>query len=586
MRDPYPLSGGASAPTATFTPSRTAARAEAGATSPSSRLYAARSRLYVKRAAATLLVGAALLGRPERAEAADFVLNAETAGQAYEVTSPWGDAVLSRRRLMQTLSLGVYNLQGKYTPGEADYSIVLRMRLDADFGINSKVEGGAETNYAAGRGSRFVPGLQVAPVDLMYGYVEGRNLAKGWLGFRVGRQYVSDALGWWSFDGGLVRVTTPYFVQAELYGGLEQRGGLPLSSSRYERGGVWRGSHAGFASSSTDLPNASDYPSFQFAQVAPAFGVALESSGPSWIHGRLSYRRVYNEGSSITQQFPDPGGGYRLVKGSRLSQERLGYAIDVNKDDLGGLKGGFSYDLYNSLVGSFYGGLEAYLGKRATIGADIDYFVPTFDADSIWNWFTKSPVTTITGRTSIDVTKHVDVSASGGARLWAADGDPDAFGAGQCEAQGLPADCAGTASVDGAFPSGAKTYARDEANRATTMAPDVIANVAGRYRQGSVNVSLRGMLEAGSRGRRAGGDLAGEKSFDGDRYTVGARVSLYNWDDPIRPDRYATSFGYVLGAGYKPGPIADFHLEWEHDMNRLVGQRFRVVGLVNLWVIK
>ncbi len=61
-------------------------------------------------------------------------------------------------------------------------------------------------------------------------------------------------------------------------------------------------------------------------------------------------------------------------------------------------------------------------------------------------------------------------------------------------------------------------------------------------------------------------------------------MSLYNWEDPLRPDRGATSFGYVLGAGYRPGEVADFKIEWEHDMNRLVGQRFRVVGLVNLRV--
>jgi hypothetical protein len=536
---------------------------------------------------ASMLAGAAALsGFAGRAEAADFVVNAETAGQFYEVSSPWGDAVLARRRLLQTLSLSVFNLQGKYTPGEADYSVVMRLRLDADFGINGHVDQGAETSFAAGAGSRFVPGLQVAPLDLMYGYIEGRNLAKGWLGFRVGRQYMSDVLGWWSFDGGLLRVTTPYYVQAEVYGGLEQRGGLPLSTSRFERQGIWRGSHAGFSAGKSDEPSVTDYPSFQYAQLAPAFGVALESAGPSWVHGRFSYRRVYNTGSSIAQQFPDPGSGYRSVKGLRLSQERIGYAADINKDDLGGLKGGFSYDLYSQLVGSFFGGIEAYLGKRAIVGADVDYFVPTFDADSIWNWFTKSPITTITGRASIDVTKNVDLAAVGGVRLWAADGDPYAFGAGQCAAEGLPADCIGTANIDPSFPSGARTFSRDEANRSTSIAPDVMANLAARYRAGSVDVSLRGMLEAGERGRRTGGDLAGEKHFDGRRYTLGARLSLYDWDDPIRPDRQATSFGYVLAGGYKPGEIADFRVEWEHNMNRLVGQRFRVVGLVNLWVMK
>ena len=58
--------------------------------------------------------------RAREAAAADFEVESSTAAQAYEVASPWGDTILERRRLMQTLALGVYNLQGKYTPGEAD----------------------------------------------------------------------------------------------------------------------------------------------------------------------------------------------------------------------------------------------------------------------------------------------------------------------------------------------------------------------------------------------------------------------------------------------------------------------------------
>jgi hypothetical protein len=118
------------------------------------------------------------------------------------------------------------------------------------------------------------------------------------------------------------------------------------------------------------------------------------------------------------------------------------------------------------------------------------------------------------------------------------------------------------------------------------MSADALANLAGRYRFRTAEVGLRGMMQAGERGRRAGADLSSEKRLDGGRYALGARVSLYDWADPLRPDRDATSFGYVLGAGYRPGEVADFKLEWEHDMNRLVGQRFRVVGLVNLRVAK
>lgn len=541
-------------------------------------------------------MGAAFLA-PASSSAADFEVQADTALQGYEVASPWGDVVLQRRRFLQTVGLGVYNLQGNHHPGEADYRIVVRMRLDADFGVNAHLDdrqAGGETAYstADGKGVRYVPGLESAPLDLMYGYVEGRNLAHGLLGFKIGRQYLTDVLGWWAFDGGLIRVTTPYYVQAELYAGLEQRGGLPLSTSRYEQQGVWRGSHTGFGIGA-GLPSATYYPAYQYAEPAPAFGFAVETVGPSWIHGRFSYRRVYNTGTSIVSMFPDPvGDGYRTVTGARLSQERLGYAAEVVKNDLGGLTGGFTYDLYSQLIASYRGGVEAQLGKHATVGADVDYFVPTFDADSIWNWFTKSPVTSITGRAAVRFTKRWDATFSGGVRLWRADGDPDTFGVEQCKAAATMPDCTtipspGTA-IDPSISNDptAQPWSRLAENRAVTTTLDTLANLNARYRFGSGNLGLRGMLEVGDRGSREGVDLSAEKSFDGSRYQIGARTSLYGWHDPTRPSRDAASFGYVLSGGYRPMRVAEFRLEWEHDMNRLVGQRYRVLGMINLLVLK
>ena len=44
-----------------------------------------------------------------------------------------------------------------------------------------------------------------------------------------------------------------------------------------------------------------------------------------------------------------------------------------------------------------------------------------------------------------------------------------------------------------------------------------------------------------------------------------------------RADRDATSFGYVAGAGYKLFPRSLVMAEFEHNMNRIVGQRFRVM---------
>ncbi len=558
-----------------------------------------RDRPLARRPRFCALATALAVLTPTESRAADFDVQADTALQGYEVTSPWGDVVLQRRRMLQTVGLGVYNLQGEHRPGEADYRLVVRMRLNADFGVNAHLDdrqGGGETTYAtsAGNGLRFVPGLESAPLDLMYGYVEGRNLAHGLLGFKIGRQYVTDALGWWGFDGGLVRITTPFYVQAEAYAGLEQRGGLPLSTSRFESQGEWRGSHTGFGIGAS-MPSVTDYPAYQYAEPAPAFGFAIESAGPRWIHGRFSYRRVYNTGTSVVTMFPDPvGGGYRTIAGTRLSQERIGWAGELIKNDLGTVKGGFSYDLYSQIVASYTGGVEAYLGKRGTIGADVDYFVPTFDADSIWNWFTRSPVTSITGRASIRFTKRFDATMSGGARLWSADGDPATFGVGECNAAKTMPVCttipSPTTGIDpstgGNAATGAQPWSRLPENRAVSTTLDLLGNVNARYRFGSGNVTLKGMLQTGARGSREGVDLGTEKGLDGGRYTLGARTSLYGWHDPTRPDRDATSFGYVLAAGFAPLRAANFRLEWEHDINRLVGQRYRVLALINLLVLK
>lgn len=540
------------------------------------------------------------------ARAADVEVQADTALQGYQVSNPWGDVIVERRRFTQTIGLGLYNLQGRSTPGEADYRAVFMLRLDSDFGVNARLSGaqaGGETQFAtdAGNGVRFIPGLQANPVDLLYGYIEGRNIAHGLFGFRLGRQYVTDVLGWWSFDGGLVRLTTPFFVQFEAYGGLEQRGGMPLSTGRYERQGVWRGSHTGFGVGA-DLPSVTDYPSYLYTEPAPAFGFAVETTGISWIHSRFSYRRVYNTGTALTTQFPEAnGGGYHAIDGVRVAQDRFGWAADAGKPGVGNLRGGVSYDLYSQRVATLNGTIEGYLGKRATFGADFDYFVPTFDADSIWNWFTHGPITTITGRAAVRFTKRFDISLSGGARLWWSEGDASTdagtglskFGAGQCGAAqaqlskvGATLDCAlGQVFIDPGS-AAVSAWTRDPLNRAPSITVDGLGNVSGRYRFGWGDLSLRGMIEAGARGSREGADLAGEARIDGGRFTLGTRLSVYGWSDPTRPDRDAVSFGYVLGAGFHPASLARFRLEWEHDTSRLVGQRYRIVGLMNLLVLK
>lgn len=475
----------------------------------------------------------------------DAEVHTTSAAQAYSLGSPLGSLVVRRRRFLQTLALNVFRLEGdEPRPGAPEYSVRLRLRLDSDTGVAPE-----ETAYST-ISNRFVPGLVAAPVDFMYGYIEGRRLLGGWLGFRLGRQYVTDSLGWWAFDGGQVRVTTPFYVAFEAYGGLEQRGGLPLSSPRFEQNGVWRGDRDGFA---TNI-----YPQFLDAHTAPAYGAAIESAGVTFIHGRLDYRKVLNRGPVLASAFPNPlTGAYDVYDGTRVSSERLGYAVDATLTDIGGVKGGLAYDLFDRGLSSGYAQLDWYVSQRLTAGADFDYFRPTFDGDSIFTYFTHNPMTTVSGRVAWEPRSAFDLAVSGGARSFFTDGDPASF-----------------------------TSQASDAARAKAARTDALGDVSARYRFANATLRARGTFQRGQGGHRQGGDIYGEHRFLGGRWMTSARVSLFDWQDDLRADRSATSFAYVLGGGFRPSRVLEALLEWEHDMNRLVGQRYRVLAIVSLTITK
>jgi len=489
------------------------------------------------------LAGAAVVALwPGSARAMDSEVTSDTTAQAYDVRSPTGETLLSRRRLTTTLGVGVYNLLDAPMgdPHAAELSFRARLRYDADYGV-----AGGEVD--PGNPNAITPGLSQGLVDLMYGYVEGRRFLHGWLGFKLGRQYVTDSLGWWSFDGGEVNLTTPVFVKAEAYGGLEQRGGLPLSSSRFESDGIWRGNRSSY--------DPTLYPQYQPATIAPAFGAAVESTGVNWLHGRLSYRRVYDTGGSNTSEFGN--GLYTPVvySGTRISSDRLGYALDLNIKDYGGLRGGVVYDFYDNEVSQLYGTLEGYIGKRVTVSADYDYYMPTFDADSIWNFFAGEPMNDVGLRANWDVTDRISVAGGGHVRIY---------------------DVA-TSPINGApYPNYSPTFDVFPGNGHPF---DEGGNLSARYHSGATLVSLRGAGNFGDAGDRVGADVAAQHVFE-TRYVASVRTGLWQWQDNLRPDRDATSYNYVLGLGYRFAPRAQATFEWEHDMNRLVGQRLRLM----LWL--
>jgi hypothetical protein len=485
-----------------------------------------------------------------RAWALEGEVTSDTTTQFYDVRSPTGTPILMRTRLTTTLGVSAFDLiERAREPGQElkpDLTFRARMRYDADYG--------AAPEEATPGSTRFVPGFSRGPVNLMYAYVEGRRFLKGLLGFKVGRQYVTDALGWWSFDGGLVRVTTPAFLAVEAYGGLEVRGGLPFSGSvgRWEADGVWRGDR------STMDPT--QYPSFQQADVAPAFGVALETAGVSWLHGRLTYRRVYNTGDSIVSQFQNGDFSPVTYSGTRLSSEKLGYAANVNFPKVGGASGGVVYDFYANTTSNVWVTADAYLGKKVIVSVDYDYFQPTFDADSIWNFFAMYPMNDVGARVIWDASQRFSFGAGGHVRAFQ----------NQTQTDTSPSSKVGTDTITPGVPQYTFTAG---------------GNVSARYRRRDTLLTLNGVANIGDAGDRVGGDVFGEHLFEA-HYVVSGRVGLWHWEDKLRPDRSAASFGAVLGGAYRFFHGSQVGVEWENDINQLVGWRMRVLAYLRMTVAK
>ncbi len=507
-----------------------------------------------RRVASLALLAVTLVAPPVRA--LDAEVTSDTAAQFYDVRSPTGETVLTRRRLVTTLGVGAYGLV-EAPPGDVkapELSFRARLRYDADYGASA-----AEGAPTVSQGLGLVPGFSRGPVDLMYGYLEGRRLLGGWLGFKLGRQYVTDVLGWWSFDGGEASLTLPFYFKAEAYGGLEERGGMPLSTPRFERDGIWRGSRAGY--------DGLLYPAFQPATIAPAFGVALESAGVTWIHGRLTYRRVYNTGASNVSEYASGLYTPAVYDGSRISSERLGYAVDATWGGVGGARAGVVYDLYQAEVSSVYANLDAYLGQKTTLSADYDYYVPTFDADSIWSVFAAEPTNDVGLRANVNLTDELSIAGGGSVRVYGVQTGPFDPGVG---ARYAPSPNYSAASSY--FPTNGHPF-------------DEGANVSARWRTGETLLTVRGAGNFGDEGDRVGGDAAAERVFE-TRYVVHGRAGVWEWQDKLRPDRDATSFGYVAGVGYRFAPRSQGSVEWEHNMNGLVGQRFRLMFLLSMAVSK
>lgn len=463
---------------------------------------------------------------------AEASVRADLAVQYYDVLSPYGDLVVQRRRYTHTLELDVADIDGDRDYYAPELRFHTRLRLDADFG-----QFGYERNPDAL--GRYTPGLEQAPFDLMVAYLEGRHYLGGALGFRLGRQYQMDSLGWWSFDGALVRADVPGVVGVEAYGGFEQRDTLGLlGTSRYEADGVFRGNR-------DDLERA-EWPSYlEQSELAPAYGGSVQTLGLAFLQARASYRKVLNRDDVLVSLFPEPDGSLRTVDDTRTSTERAGLSLTLQHDELGSLDGEAVYDLYTRRLSELQASLDWYASEVTTLGLRYDYWLPTFDGDSIFNWFGHAPSQTGEVAAYTQLSERADLALRAGVRVY-----------------GLALEPGESLAEDARW-------------------VDELAALNARYRWGQGQLRFDADSQWGDTGHRVGGSVSASRRFVEGYYDTLVVLSLYDYANALRVERAATSAGYVLGAGVAPeieGVVRSrLGLQWEHWYSRLDAHQFRVL---------
>jgi len=458
-------------------------------------------------------LAASLLPLP--ALAFDGEVRADTQAQAYQVRGPAGAPLLSMRRFTQTLTLAAFE---RLRRGVV-WTVRARLRFDSDFGTACDLTGDRcldELNRS--RAAEFAPLFARRTLDLPFAWLEGAGLFGGTAEVRLGRQLVTDPLGFFLFDGARLRVRAWDRVVFEAYGGLETRTGFPLSNGRYERDGLQRADRSTWdASLATRVNDRS---------LAGALSFAVETANAGPLFARATWRRVWG----------DDG----------VAEEKLGLAADVQVSTRWRAYVEAVHSIPQQQVSSVIAG-ATWAGEGASFGAELSRWRPTFDLTSVWASFWTDPIDEGRLRGEIPLGRGWSLRAGTHGRRYAL--------------SDAPASDNGPA-LDDQWSGGGELGAL--------------------LRRGRYDASARLFGEGGSLGARAGADVTTRVWARWQVVRVDAGVSAWVVDDTLRPERSVASLGLVVGTLLRLGRLADLTLSFEDDINRIVGHRLRAVAMLTL----
>ncbi len=298
------------------------------------------------------------------ASATEIRTVARTLGEGYMVRVPGPEGqMLSRRRLVQYVNLGVYDLLAPRDAGElrrhrddGQLRIVTSMRVRHDFG--------SYASEADPRSARLVNQIDGRQIDVMFAYLEADNL-KGMLDIRAGRQFEMSGLDWYAFDGAWMRLRTPIHLGLEVFGGFQVDGTALFGFPTFELDGT--------AGTPADQKH------------SPMVGAAVSVVGLRWLDARLAYRRTFSP-LGVNRNIVNDDGSLGLP--GAVDQEIVSLSAMAN-----GAGGALSpyvalrYNLGTGRLDDTSAGLQLAFTPKHLLRFMYLRTRPYFDLDSIFNVF-------------------------------------------------------------------------------------------------------------------------------------------------------------------------------------------------------
>lgn len=466
---------------------------------------------------------------PATARAAEIRTVARTIGEGYMVRLPGPEgALISRRRLVQYVNLGVYELlppkevgQRRRDPADGQLRIQSSMRLRHDFGTYQTRAGGAAAPLLES-----VDGRQI---DLLYGYLEGRNLG-GWVDLRVGRQFEMSGLDFYAFDGGFIRVRTPAHLAVETFGGLQVDGSAMFGFPTFELDGT--------------------HDTGADRVASPMVGAAVSMADVKFMDARVAYRRTWTP-AGFGEDRVDSDGTLGLRPG--VDQELWSGTVALRLLD-GTLSpyAAVRYNLGTDRLDDVNAGLWWALTELHTVRAQYLRTIPAFDLDSIFNVFSITPFE--------DVRLVYEVKPGSRWRL--------------------------NARFQGRF-------FHNETTAALGTAPEQARRFGGgggagaTYRRRRVGLRADAFGLGGEGGLRAGASVDARTHVVYDRIAIDGRTYVLYYRDELDPARNGYSVALQVGTNFHLAHGIYFNVVAEEMFTPFLRGAFRTFGILSMdWTVR